>query len=160
MKWRLQYRLSTLLLLTLTVAIALGWYVDRRNHRSIVGTWHYPTPDAMLLGYGTSLEIRADGTFVKTQHGRYGSDTFEGTYAVDKESRVIFHVTSKTSQNDFDELFNRGPTRTKLDDTYECRCAVDPADYLIMQEVNPFLSAALNDKDTGIRWEKSMQRRP
>ena len=65
----LKYRLSTALLLTTIVAISLGWWIDHtsRNRRDIVGTWYYPTGDFIQLGYTTTLEIRADGTFTKEQ---------------------------------------------------------------------------------------------
>ena len=157
MRWRFQYSLSSLFLLTLACAIALGWYVDSRHRQSIVGTWHYPTPDECVLGYGSTLEIRADGTFTKTQWHRSGSDTFEGTYAIDKDRRVIFHVTSKTTATDFDSFFQKEPEKIKLDATYECRCAIDPAGYLILTELS-LRSFNLDNDKVGIHWETCVRR--
>jgi hypothetical protein len=155
MRWRVQYPLSSLFLLTLACAIALGWYVDSRNRRTLVGTWEYPTPDSCVLGYGSTLEIRADGTFTKVQTHRDGCDTFEGTYTVGKDSRVIFHVTSKTIATDLRRALHQEPDRIKVDASYECRCATDAAGYLVLS-VNTW--AFPENDNVGIQWETCVRR--
>src|SRR5579871_6842160 len=67
MRCRPRFPLSSLFLITLAVAIALGWYVDSRRRQSIVGTWVFPTPEYQVTGYFSSLEVRADGTFEKSE---------------------------------------------------------------------------------------------
>ena len=139
----------------LACAIALGWYVHSRNRRTLVGTWTYPTPDQCVLGYVSTLEIRADGTFTKVQTYRYSSDTLEGTYTVGKDSRVVFHVTSKTTATDLGSMLHRKRDRLKMDVSYEFRCATDPAGYLVLADD----TWAFPDNDNiGIRWETCVRR--
>jgi hypothetical protein len=149
----IKYRLSTLLLLIVIAALALGWYVDHRDRsrRDIIGTWHYPTPEQNLLGYVSSLEIRADGTFTKHQMGRFGSDAFEGKYCVDKSGRIAFHILSKTERTDFDDLLKTAPKTKALDVEMWCRCAVDKSGYLIL-DMHGF-SNPIDNGNTGIHWE-------
>ena len=94
----MRFRMSTVFLFTLTPAILLGWCVERasRHRRDIVGTWYYPTNDLTVLGYTSLLEIRWDGTFTKIQGYRTSRETFKGTYTVEDDGRITFHVTSKT----------------------------------------------------------------
>ncbi len=148
----MKFRLSTVLLLVLSCAICLGWYVDRtsRNRRDIVGTWYYPTNDLGVLGYTSLLEIRSDGTFRKIQGHRESSETFDGTYAVHENGRITFHVTSKTSATDFDHFLDREPETRELDACYSCRCAIDPTGYLVIDDQPSF---PFNDEEIGIRWE-------
>lgn len=147
-----KFRLSTVFLLVLTCAICLGWYVDRtsRNRRDILGTWYYPTNDLGVLGYTSLLEIRSDGTFTKIQGHRECSETFDGTYSVRENGRLMFHVTAKTSENDFDRLLDRKPETKKLDAHYSCRCAIDPTGYLA---IDGHSSWPFNEEEIGIRWE-------
>ena len=153
MRWRFQYRLSTLLLLTVICAMAMSWYVDSRGRRSIVGVWCYPIEGG--VDYASSLTIRADSTFTKTQLYPFGMDTFAGTYAIDKDGVVIFHVTSKTRKHGPHETVR---DETKLDANYMFRCAVDPSGYILLHEINSHLSSVPDDERTGIYWEACMQR--
>jgi hypothetical protein len=145
-----KFRLSTVLLLVLSCAICLGWYVDRtsRSRRDIVGAWYYPTNDVGVLGYTSLLEICSDGTFTKIQEHRESIDTFGGTYAVQENGRITFHVTSKTSVTI--PMCDREPDRRELDAYYSCRCAIDRTGYLVIDDRPSF---PFNDKEIGIRWE-------
>ncbi len=154
MRCRPRFPLSSLFLITLAVAIALGWYVDSRRRQSIVGTWVFPTPEYQVTGYFSSLEVRADGTFEKSESGRDTTDIFVGTYEFDKEGRLIFHVASKASSTSVDELLHTAPKKTKLNSTCHLRCAVDPAGYLLLQD----LSMEWPDEKSGIHWESYMGR--
>jgi hypothetical protein len=158
----MKYQLSTLLLLILVAAVSLGWYVDHvdRNRRDIIGTWHYPTPDFTVVGYGTSLVIRPDGTFTKTQSGRSSTETFDGTYSVDKEGRVVFHVESKLVQTDLDAILPEERDPERLDSAYELRCAVDKSGYLIVADVDSIRRKLEGTNgESGIRWERTFKRK-
>ena len=151
----LKYRLSTALLLTTIVAISLGWWIDHtsRNRRDIVGTWYYPTGDFIQLGYTTTLEIRADGTFTKKQKYRTGSSTYDGTYSTNENGTVTFNVHKRINDSLIGEMLpDFKPTITEFDAAFRCRCGVDKTGYLIIDDYGmaPFA------KDTGIQWETYM----
>ena len=155
-----QFRLSTIFLLTLCCAILLGWYVERtsRNRRDIIGTWYYPTNDVSLMGYSSLLEIRRNGTFTKIQGYRTHSVTYDGTYAVEDNGRVSFHVTSRKTS-----YISSESETEELDSYYFCRCAVDPTGYLVIDVDDLLLPSFIGedigiplplvDKDIGIEWE-------
>ncbi len=151
MRWRPRFSLSSLFLLALAVAIALGWYVDSRRRQSIVGTWVYPTPESGLMGFGSTLDIRADGTFTKSQYCDIGQSAFDGSYEFGADGRVLFHVTSGPSKSGF------GDERVKLDAYYAMRCAADSAGYLLLQESG---WQQTRDDKSGITWETEMYRKP
>ena len=136
-------------------AISLGWWIDRTNRgrREIIGSWRYPTPDIILNGYTTNLEIFSDGTFKKMQQYRIGSSTYEGTYSCNEDGTVTFNVAKRTENNEVLEMLPEfEPTTTDLDASFRCRCGVDQAGYLIIDDYGsaPFA------KDTGIQWETYM----
>jgi hypothetical protein len=165
----MKYHLSTLLLAMVIVALGLGWFLDHynRNRTEIVGTWHYPYQSSPkgISGYYTSLTIGEDGSFNKIEGHRFESETYTGTYRVEKEGIILFHVTKKTSKMDREELWtqiykargeeppNRGPI--ELNVYYKTRCAVDKAGFLLLDNQGlPFDE----DSDCKIRWNNSFER--
>ena len=96
----MKFRLSTVFLLTLVVAVLLGWYVDRsnRSRHDIVGHWTMSNEPITWLGYATSLEINSDGSFIKHQAGRHGSCDFAGHWKVLESGQIEFHVESQTDK--------------------------------------------------------------
>lgn len=164
----MKFRLSTGLLLVVTFAVALGWYVDRQmhDHRALTGEWCYPTNDVGVLGYTSLLNLRSDGTFTKIQGYRTSYETFDGTYELRDDGRIRFHVTSRTEGKEMFELmaakmdgFDYEPTVTKLDEQYDFRCAVDSAGYLVIDARTPFSgipfpgTAGSGAAGSGIEWE-------
>ena len=154
----MKFRLSTTLLLIAIVAVTLGWYVDRhtRNHREILGTWYYPTDDVGVFGYTSLMDLRTDGTFSKMQGYRTSHETFDGTFEIQENGIVRFHVTTRTEGSDIAEAVaemtghgDDNPTITQLDSYFSCRCAVDSSGYLVIdaQDWN------IGNSETGIRWE-------
>ena len=93
----LKFRLSTLLLLITVAAVSICWWLDHadRSRRDIVGVWYFPNGDFIQMGYRTTLEIREDGTFTKTQDTRGGSSIFNGTYVANENGTVTFIVEER-----------------------------------------------------------------
>jgi len=151
----LRFRLSTMLLSLLTLAVSLGWFVDHfaLARCRIVGEWYYPTSDHAVLGYSTHLTIRRDGTFEKRQQYRAGCDVFAGTYRWTESGTLIFHITKKTVNHGIPALAPRVET---LDAYDECRCSVDHSGYLLICRVSGKLPAGGRlgpFADIGLRWE-------
>lgn len=150
-----RFRLSTLFLGLVVCALLLGWYVDRlgrHRDRAMVGVWHYPTPDRIILGYVSRLEIRSDGTFTKTQSGNNGGEVFEGTWTVVEDGSVSFHVTSCDVEG------RVGVSPRGLNALYSCRCAIDPAGYLVIDVISDSESAL--EGRSRIQWETCVRERP
>ena len=112
------------------VSICLGWYVDHfyRFQREILGTWHYSHG-----GYRTTLTIRPDKSFEKTQRWRTHGRTFEGTYEP-YDGGVVFSILNQT---DFEHTQN-GPNVTsekRLNETVPCRLAICNNGYLLIHSL-------------------------
>ncbi|MGC4006216.1 MAG: hypothetical protein QM811_25115 [Pirellulales bacterium] len=152
----MKFRLSTLFLLTLLIAVGVGWYVDHTNRRrnDIVGTWSAPTRDGSRYGftrtgYYSSLEIKNDGTFIKTQSGRWQSDVYTGTYECLDDGIVVFRVLSK--QIVLEHPLGEASKAETIDREYPCRCAVDRGGHLLINKI-PTANMLDND-EIKIRWE-------
>lgn len=162
----MRFRLSTALLLTAIAAISTGWYVDQHadKNRELLGTWYYPTGEggAPVPLDTSELSIRKDGTFTKVQSSRSGSEAFSGTYVIKENGRVDFHVLSASkitklySRDEFGNFIsvNREPIVTQLDLHYPCRCAVDSAGYLMIEE-----NEWLHRYSTDLRWKTHVRER-
>ncbi len=166
----MRFHLSTLLLAMVIVALGLGWYLDHNDPRrtEIVGTWHFPYKSLPYgqMGYYTMLTIYEDGTFTKEEIFRSHSDTYEGTYHVEKDGIINFHVVKKTIKTDLDEHFseiykkmNQDPPPKRLpitlDVNYELRCAVDKAGFLLLENLSFHFD---EDSECKIRWNGSLER--
>lgn len=145
---KLKFRLSTLLLLVLVAAVALGWFADRqnRNRRELLGEWYYPASDVAVVGYTSLLEFRDDGTFTKIQGYRVGDKTYEGTFDYCDDGAILFHVTKVTESASLAFTRNGEPVITNVECDCRCRCAVDPTGFLI-------IDARSFGDEIGINWE-------
>ncbi len=151
----LKYRLSTFFLLITIISVSLCWYLDHtnRNRRDIIGSWYYPTPDVNQLGYTTTLEIRSDGTFTKTQQYRTSAYIYDGTFLPNDDGTVTFHIAKRTDNFFMSEMLPEDePTITEFDHTIRCRCAVDKTGYLLIEDYGK----AQWTKETEIQWETYM----
>jgi hypothetical protein len=100
---------------------------------NLVGTWRYPNDAAVVLGYWSRLTFQRDGKFEKEQKHRTSSVTYSGTYTLDRDGTLVFHVTARAFRT-----WSRKETQTKaLDDWSYCRCAIDRSGYLLINEVAP-----------------------
>lgn len=133
----MKFHLSTLLLAMVIVALGLGWYLEyqHRHQRELVGEWDTCTFSGYVINSMTMLELRSDGTFRQTQRSRHSAEVYEGTYRLDKEGRIVFHVTRKDlmeprwpSKIDDQEPQERVP----LDQEYTLHWAIDRAGWLLM----------------------------
>jgi hypothetical protein len=130
--------------------VSLGWFVDHQNRirRDIVGSWYYPTPDVQVLGYSTTLDIRLDGTFTKTQVISEFAWKYDGTYTTNNDGTVTFHVAKRT--------MTCGPphnqTIAQFNHSFRCRCGVDRTGYLVIDDYG----SAPFGKNTRIQWETYM----
>ncbi len=152
----MRFRLSTLFLFVAIAAMSLGWYVDHTRRWEIVGTWVYPTPDIAMLGYSTTLTIRADGTFTKIQSHRLHSVTYQGEYTWNEGGSVAFRVTSKSETAFLSEP--QAKIEEGINDAYVFRCAVDKAGFLLIKEADPHIPDSVIEElqgceRSGIRWE-------
>lgn len=86
---KIQFRISTTLLLTAIAALVIGWYADRplRLELRIVGVWRHPFPG---VGYWENLYFEPDGTFRREIHYRTGGHRFVGKYEVRSQNEVYF----------------------------------------------------------------------
>ena len=158
------FRLSTILLVVALVATALGWYVDRNSKGGITGSWKLANSPIAQLGYSTTLDIRPDGTFSKVQRYRDGEQTFAGTYEMSKPGFVDFHVSSEVYIPAFDikaafsdqlqqGVSDKAPA-TKIDETFQCRWAIDASGCLIVHEYKMLrMFDEVSESTSGIKWE-------
>ena len=144
------------------MSIALGWYVDHHAHgrRELLGEWYYPTNDVNVTGYTSLLNLRKNGTFTKVQGYRMNYETFDGTYDIDENGRVDFHVTSRTEGSDVFNAISRAaeqkgmeidstPTVTQIDERHSCRCGIDSDGFLVIDAKN----WNIGQESSGIQWE-------
>jgi len=141
MKFNPRYRLSTVLLVVVIIAISLSWYLDHfyKYRKEVVGTWIYSHP-----GYRTVLKIRPDKTFTKVQYGREVIKTFEGVYhIIGNSGKISFNVTK--IQTEFGTTINV----KEIEDSLYCRCAVDADGFLLIN----YVGAQSIPIKLGLRWE-------
>jgi len=174
MKWRrfFQFRLSTIFFVVTLAAVLMAWAADHYSfgRREIVGTWHFPHAGLKYaqLGFSSTLRILPDGTFEKIESGRSSSSRYSGIYRCEKDGTVVFHVTSKKTEDEFGEMYNSAMNEMRkrrgeppepylipavpLDETYHLRCAVDKQGYLIVASV------ALDSSESGLGWGSTYAR--
>ena len=144
----MRIRLSTILLALITMSLAMGWWIDRSHYatKDIVGVWYSPTHDLPVpVVLHSTLEIRQDGTFTKSQKHRTHVDIYDGTYSI-SHGMVIFHVKSKTTKIGGGHKFT-STDKKKTDKQFAIRCAIDPGGYLVVDN-----RSQLHDEELGIRW--------
>jgi len=162
-----QYSLRSLMIVMILFCFLFAWigYKIREAGRTeIIGSWQYPTDDVTVLGYSTTLDINRDGKFRKEQAYRSHTETYTGTFSINKDGTIDFHVTTRTFDYDFNykldtqgsetKMVKGDPEVTKVDATFVFRCAIDKTGYLIFSDVVPFRSN--DDEDIGIEWETYM----
>jgi hypothetical protein len=167
----MKYHLSTLLLAMVIVALGLGWYLDHHDPKrtEIVGTWYYPYKSLPYgqVGYHTTLTINEDGTFRKTEMGREGSEIYEGTYRMEKDGSIFFHVTKKTVKSDFHKIAvelskqmnlpappDHSPVTLHMQ--FKIRCAVDKSGFLLLD--NQSFQFGEQKDECKISWDRSYER--
>lgn len=126
-KATMKFNISTIFLLTASLGISLGWYIDHRQRSipQIIGEWQL-TP--RQLGYHSLLDIRPDGKFSKVQNYRFGSVTFVGTYRVEENGEIVFEVTSRI----LSDRLGGEPAKFTMDAEYTCRCGIDSSGCLVV----------------------------
>ena len=72
-------------------------------------------------------------------------EIYSGTY-LENNGLVVFHVTSKTTKIGGGVRYTSSET-IPTDSRYACRCAIDPAGFLVIDS----RESSYND-DLGIRW--------
>ena len=133
----MRFRISTILFSVALIAILCGWWLDysMRNRREIVGAWRYPTPDAMMLGYRTTFEIRPDGTFSKIQRYRTSATRFDGRYTTNDDGTITFHFLAATTETSISSRSSDAELPSEsIDVKATCRCGIDKSGYLIIRD--------------------------
>jgi hypothetical protein len=105
-------------------------------------------------GYWETLTIHRDGTFIKHQQHRIGSETYRGTYAVAEDGCVTFNVTSKQ--------YDKGDIPTQLeafdvDAVFQCRVAPDLHGHLLMIDIGyvpPEGVRVIRPQDVAVSWQR------
>ena len=133
--------------------LSTGSPKESTSHRQkLLGDWYFPHNEASVLGYTSLLRLRPDSTFTKIQSHRLSYATFEGTYQLQDDGRLILQLKKKSIASDFvdDTGKTYPPSETKVDIHYRCKFEIDPKGYLVLDAkcIN------LKNEDIGIRWEK------
>ena len=97
------------------------------------------------MGYSTTLEIRADGTFTKRQEYRTSAETFNGTYTALENGLIQFHADERV-----DSLWGLDQEPLEIDRTFRCRCAVDDGGHLVVYEYEMW---RVFDEESDLKWE-------
>ena len=128
----MRFRLSSVFLSFLILGLCLAWAMDHisAGRINLVGTWRYPNDAAVVLGYWSRLTFHRDGKFEKEQKHRTCSVTYSGTYTLNHDGELVFHVTARS----FQTWLRKEPQTKALDDWYHCRCAVDRSGYSLINE--------------------------
>lgn len=136
----MRFRLSSVFLSFLIMGLCLAWAMDHisAGRINLVGTWRYPNDAAVVLGYWSRLTFHRDGKFEKEQKHRTCSVTYSGTYTLNQDGELVFHVTARS----FQTWLRKEPQTKTLDDWYHCRCAVDRSGYLLIKEVGNLVRGA------------------
>lgn len=135
--------------------MGLGWYIDRTAQDSkheFIGSWWGPDIPLILSerSYSTTLEIRRDGTFTKTQTYGYDKEsvTFVGTYKIYDDGQIIFKLSNyqvtvpKTEQVNLD-----------VNQVFICRCAVDSYRCLLVTEISSGRTPVSMNRD--LNWDQA-----
>ena len=146
----MRFRLSTLLLSVVIAAICLGWYIDHTRSRgtNICGAWISATDrKPMIMSDYSTLDVEQNGTFSKVQYSQDSWTTFSGTYCANEDGTFTFHVTKSVTK---DSLIDDSPETTECDLRFNCRCAIDSAGYLMIEDCKKYIGFGLGPLVT---WE-------
>lgn len=158
----MRFKVATIVLAVVLIATLVGWHFDRQQFAvtregrnvaassnrsaSLFGTWHYPSPESNIAGYWETLELNADGTFLKEQKHRIGSTIYRGTYRVNDINGVVsFNVSSKESVSGF---IDDEPVVESLDAEIRCFAVIDDLHNLIISDLDPSLHPAYRGADS------------
>lgn len=141
-----------LLLLAVAAGLAVGWFAERTSSKpfDIAGHWR---AQGGYMGYDTSnfvsvLQINDDGTYTKTESTGENGSSFSGTWNIDEEGLVNFHVLKrarvwgeKTDPAEDVQLY------------FQCRCGLDSSGVLVIDMVNNFSSQPVS-----VNWNASFHK--
>lgn len=111
-----------------------------------------------MMGYTSTLEIKADGTFEKIEsEGPIDHETIEtyrGICRRLKDGTIEFHLTSKTTTPATLRAQGKEGETTSLDVVFWCRCALDSAGFLVIDhfQTEPSTEYSFTKNDTGLEW--------
>ena len=121
----MRLRISNIIMLLLCISIGLAWYADRNFSPSIVGTWHYSTPQNDEFGFTSQLSINEDGTFETVQTVDCDLAIFAGNWTITDDGKICFEIRSVGPEisDDWPD-FRKTNQNTKIGDVIQIRYAI------------------------------------
>lgn len=114
-----RFRLSSVLLLTVIVALSLAWYLDHPAllRDRLIGEWRHPFPG---VGYWETLTFFDDGSFERLIEYRSGEDRFWGKYSVDEKHGEIDFTFEKRDGQEGEMVLLTKKEKERADSTVSC----------------------------------------